>query len=99
MTVAIHKVHLQKGPWVSDGGYEYNAVLMAAVFAITAAGPARSRSTSAAGDRVGDRAARGGRGRRARDGQALRADDRGGPQTSTGRFTQPAATPETAATA
>jgi putative oxidoreductase len=39
MTVAIHKVHLQKGPWVSDGGYEYNAVLMAAVFAITAAGP------------------------------------------------------------
>ena len=39
MTVAIHKVHVQKGPWVSDGGYEYNAVLMAAVFAITAEGP------------------------------------------------------------
>src|SRR3954463_13979464 len=39
MAVAIHKVHLQKGPWVTDGGYEYNAVLMAAVFAITASGP------------------------------------------------------------
>jgi putative oxidoreductase len=39
MTTAIHKVHLQKGPWVTDGGYEYNAVLMASVFAITAAGP------------------------------------------------------------
>jgi putative oxidoreductase len=39
MTVAIQKVHAPKGPWVSEGGYEYNAVLMAAVFAITAAGP------------------------------------------------------------
>src|SRR3954465_308695 len=39
MTVAIEKVHAPKGPWVTDGGYEYNAVLMAAVFAITAAGP------------------------------------------------------------
>ena len=39
MTVAIDKVHRPKGPWVSDGGYEYNAVLMAAVFAITADGP------------------------------------------------------------
>jgi putative oxidoreductase len=39
MTVAVEKVHRPKGPWVSDGGYEYNAVLMAAVFAITAAGP------------------------------------------------------------
>src|SRR3954468_23113092 len=39
MTVAIEKVHAPKGPWMTDGGYEYNAVLMAAVFAITAAGP------------------------------------------------------------
>jgi putative oxidoreductase len=39
MTVAIHKVHLSKGPWASNGGYEYNAVLMAALFAITAEGP------------------------------------------------------------
>ena len=39
MTTAIKTVHAPKGPWVTDGGYEYNAVLMAAVFAITAAGP------------------------------------------------------------
>ena len=39
MTVAIHKVHLAKGPWNSNGGYEYNAVLIAALFAITADGP------------------------------------------------------------
>ena len=25
MTVAIKKVHAPKGPWVTDGGYEYNA--------------------------------------------------------------------------
>jgi putative oxidoreductase len=39
MTVAIDKVHAAKGPWNTEGGYEYNAVLMAAVFAITAEGP------------------------------------------------------------
>jgi putative oxidoreductase len=39
MTMAIHKVHAPKGPWVTEGGYEYNLVLMAAVFAITAEGP------------------------------------------------------------
>jgi putative oxidoreductase len=39
MTVAIRTVHAPKGPWVTEGGYEYNAVLMAAVFAITAGGP------------------------------------------------------------
>lgn len=39
MTVAIRTVHLPKGPWVGDGGYEYNVVLIAALFALTAAGP------------------------------------------------------------
>jgi putative oxidoreductase len=39
MTVAIDKVHAAKGPWNTEGGFEYNAVLMAAVFAITAEGP------------------------------------------------------------
>jgi putative oxidoreductase len=39
MTVAIRKVHLEKGPWVAEGGYEYNLVLMASTFAITASGP------------------------------------------------------------
>ena len=39
MTVAIRKVHLPNGPWAANGGYEYNAVLLAALFAITAEGP------------------------------------------------------------
>jgi putative oxidoreductase len=39
MTTAIDKVHAAKGPWVTDGGFEYNAVLMAAAFAVAAAGP------------------------------------------------------------
>jgi putative oxidoreductase len=39
MTVAIKTVHAPKGPWVTEGGYEYAAVMMASVFAITAAGP------------------------------------------------------------
>jgi putative oxidoreductase len=39
MTVAIRKVHLAKGIWNHQGGFEYNLVLIAALFAITAAGP------------------------------------------------------------
>jgi putative oxidoreductase len=39
MIVAIRKVHLPKGPWVSNGGYEYNLVLIAAVAALVEAGP------------------------------------------------------------
>jgi putative oxidoreductase len=39
MTVAIQKVHRPNGPWAADGGYEYNAALIAALFAITADGP------------------------------------------------------------
>jgi putative oxidoreductase len=39
MTTAVEKVHLQKGVWNQNGGYEYNVVLTAALFAITAAGP------------------------------------------------------------
>lgn len=38
MTVAILTVHAKNGPWVTDSGYEYNLVLMAAAFVI-AAGP------------------------------------------------------------
>src|SRR5438270_999598 len=29
MLTAINRVHLKNGPWVSNGGYEYNAVLIA----------------------------------------------------------------------
>jgi putative oxidoreductase len=39
MVVAIATVHANKGPWVTDGGWEYNAVLIAAAFAIAGAGP------------------------------------------------------------
>lgn len=39
MTQAIRTIHAGKGPWFSDGGWEYNAVLIAAVFAITELGP------------------------------------------------------------
>jgi putative oxidoreductase len=39
MTVAIRKVHARNGPWATGGGYEYNLVLIAAAFAVVAAGP------------------------------------------------------------
>jgi putative oxidoreductase len=38
MTVAVIKVHFQKGVWVTEGGYEYNAVLAAVVFALAGVG-------------------------------------------------------------
>jgi putative oxidoreductase len=34
MTTAIRHVHAAKGPWSSDGGWEYNAVLIAATLAV-----------------------------------------------------------------
>jgi len=36
---AIRKVHAPRGIWASEGGYEYNAVLLAVLFALTEAGP------------------------------------------------------------
>jgi len=39
MAVAIRKVHAPNGVWAQDGGFEYNAVLMAAAFALAAEGP------------------------------------------------------------
>jgi putative oxidoreductase len=39
MITAIRKVHGKNGPWNTGGGYEYNAVLLAALFAISAEGP------------------------------------------------------------
>lgn len=38
LVVAIAAVHLAHGPWAADGGWEYNAVLLAAVFAVCAIG-------------------------------------------------------------
>lgn len=39
MVQAIRTVHLEKGPWAQDGGYEYPLVLIAAAFAVADAGP------------------------------------------------------------
>ncbi len=39
MITAIHRVHASKGPWASNGGYEYNLVLIAAVLALVETGP------------------------------------------------------------
>jgi putative oxidoreductase len=39
MATAIRTVHGPKGPWNAEGGYEFNLVLIATVFALTSAGP------------------------------------------------------------
>jgi putative oxidoreductase len=39
MLTAIRKVHFEKGPWNTSGGYEYNLVLIAAVTALVETGP------------------------------------------------------------
>jgi len=39
MLTAINRVHLKNGPWVTNGGYEYNVVLIAAVIALVEVGP------------------------------------------------------------
>jgi putative oxidoreductase len=49
MITAIRKVHAPKGPWVSDGGYEYNLVLLAIVFALSDIGPGRLSLDAALG--------------------------------------------------
>ncbi len=39
MITAIRTVHLPNGPWVSKGGYEYNAVLIATLAILAEQGP------------------------------------------------------------
>ena len=39
MITAIWKVHRQNGVWASNGGYEYNLILIAALFALADHGP------------------------------------------------------------
>ena len=39
MLTAIHRVHMKNGPWLSNGGYEYNAILIAALLALAEVGP------------------------------------------------------------
>ena len=38
MVIAIWTAHASKGLWAAEGGYEYNLVLLAAVFALSAIG-------------------------------------------------------------
>jgi putative oxidoreductase len=42
MLTAMRKVHLAKGPWVTQGGYEYNLALIALVTALVETGPGRA---------------------------------------------------------
>jgi putative oxidoreductase len=51
MLTAIRKVHVANGPWASKGGYEYNLVLLAVVFAITDIGPGKLSLDEALGIR------------------------------------------------
>jgi len=39
MATAIDRVHRERGPWVTEGGYEYNLVLIGAVNSLVEAGP------------------------------------------------------------
>ncbi len=41
MITAIRKAHIKQGPWVTNGGYEYNLTLIAAMLALTETGPGR----------------------------------------------------------
>lgn len=55
MATAVRLVHARRGVWNTRGGYEYNVVLMAAAFAIVAAGPGRWSLDGARGrERWGD---------------------------------------------
>jgi putative oxidoreductase len=52
MTTAIRKVHAPNGPWVTKGGWEYNAVLIAALTALAENGPGAPSVDSAAFPRM-----------------------------------------------
>ena len=41
MTTAIRKVHAPNGPWVTSGGWEYNAVIIAGLAGLVEVGPGR----------------------------------------------------------
>jgi putative oxidoreductase len=49
MLTAINRVHFKNGPWAANGGYEYNAVLIAAVLALAETGPGSPSVDSALG--------------------------------------------------
>jgi putative oxidoreductase len=49
MLTAIRRVHLANGPWSSNGGYEYNLVLLTALLLITEHGPGKASLDAALG--------------------------------------------------
>ena len=49
MLTAIHQVHLKNGPWTTNGGYEYNAVLIAAALTLAEIGPGKPSLDDALG--------------------------------------------------
>jgi putative oxidoreductase len=50
MLTAINRVHLKNGPWVTNGGYEYNAVMIAGAVALADLGPGELSLDAALGD-------------------------------------------------
>jgi putative oxidoreductase len=52
MLMAIHRVHLKNGPWSSNGGYEFNALLIAAALTLADDGPGPISVDGALGDRL-----------------------------------------------
>jgi putative oxidoreductase len=49
MVTAIRQVHLRNGPWVTKGGYEYHAVLLALLMGLADDGPGKASLDSALG--------------------------------------------------
>jgi putative oxidoreductase len=49
MLTAIRKVHQPQGVWAAEGGWEYNAVLITALFALIDAGPGEPSVDAALG--------------------------------------------------
>lgn len=49
MVTAVRMVHFERGPWVTNGGYEYNVVLIAALFLLVDGGPGKPALDQALG--------------------------------------------------
>jgi putative oxidoreductase len=52
MITAIQRVHFKNGPWLTDQGYEYNLVLIAAAAALAETGPGSPSIDSASGSEM-----------------------------------------------
>ena len=52
MITAIQRVHLKNGPWVTNQGYEYNLVLIAAAAALAETGPGSPSVDAARGSEM-----------------------------------------------